>query len=289
VQGPDEWKRYNPAAATSAALHYVSNGGLRRFAEASDGGNDPQLGGQLAKFEVLSAALSTDATAPALALVKSAPRGRQVLWISDQNGGRQRETTKGRLISRPTWGHSSDHVLVAVDGVLRQVSRDTDVEVLFGQGTDVPHIDAIRAIRLSLDGTRLALIAGDGADARAYLGLVQRNADNGAPTLRDLRLVNTKILKVQDIAWSGPTTMVAAGQAADGAAAVAEVSVDGAILTVSPRTGLKNGALSVAATPLVELAPLLFVESGGQLYQGGRSTWSLQTDLVGVRAPFYPG
>jgi hypothetical protein len=282
VQGSEQWMRYNPTAEPVGSLYYTSKGALRRFAEGGDVGPDPQLGGRVAQSGVVSAALSTDGVG--LALVKQASGGRQTLWIGGAEGG-LRPTISGRTISRPSWGHGRDAVFVAVDGMLYQVDQEARaLQVAFPQHRS---FGPIRAIRLSLDGARIALIAGDGPAARAYVGLLQPPTDGPVPVLRDLRPVLGPIGRMQDIGWSGPTVVMVGGQGADGTALVHEMSVDGAMTTESPRTGLRTAALAIAATPSSGAVP--FVASAGLLYQGGLRTWSPLPDIVDVRAPFYPG
>jgi hypothetical protein len=295
VQDSTHWTRYNPTAGTFAPLFYVHKGALRKL---PDRPGDPaesradKLGGAVARSGVNSAAVATNEAG--LALVKSAPGG-QALWLG-QLSGELRRVRAARSISRPTWGGGQDGVLVAIDGRLHQADLSGAVRpVTIGAG--VPK-GPIRAVRLSFDGTRLAFIAGDGAAARAYVGLIQREGDGTAPVLRDARPVHAPLAKVQnaplmakvqDIGWSGPTIVAVAGQEADGTPIVREISVDGALEADSLRIGLRPSPITLAATPLAGSPQVKFVESDGQLYQSGVRQWSVVTEVNDVQVPFYPG
>jgi hypothetical protein len=242
---------------------------------------------------VISVAVSTDETG--LALVKAAGAGRQSLWIGELSGA-GRVVKSGRVISRPTWGAGQDAVLVAIDGVLHEVSMTGEVaRVSFAQAASA---GPVRAVRLSLDGTRLALVAGDGAQAKAYVGLIQQAQDGSPPVLRDVREVHAPLAKVQnaplmakvqDIGWSGPAVVAVAGQEANSEPTVREISVDGGLETGSARTGLRPGPVTLAVTPLTGSPQVRYVESGRQLYQGGVRTWTPFSDIPDVQSPCYPG
>jgi hypothetical protein len=280
VQGAEHWNRYNAAEGPSQPLYYLSKGGLARFAERGGSAGTPP-GGDAARSGVLSAAIAADDGG--VALVKQATGNRQTLWIG--SGDDVSPTVTGRVLSRPTWGYGHDAVLVAVDGQLRLVDQQLRVrKVQMPKG-----LGAIRAIRLAPDGARLALVAGAGADAKAYVGLFLKPADGADPVLRDLRRLTVPIAKIQDIGWSEatPATVAVAGQGADNSALVREVSVDGAVPSESNRSGLGAGPVSLATSQRVGTVP--FVESGGNLYQGGLRTWTPQADIANARAPFYPG
>jgi hypothetical protein len=287
VQGADRWTSYNPIAQTSVALFYISRGGLRRFNEVAARGAapDPQVGGAIARAGVRSAALSGDGAG--MALVKSAAGGLQTLWVGDPQGD-LRATRSGHQVSRPTWGHSSEKVLAAVDGVLYEVDQLGRVQPVVVMPPRP--LGPIRAIRLAVDGTRLALVAGDDAGAGAYLGLFQQSTATSRPTLRALRRLPTTVPRLQDIGWSEPTKVVVAGQGLDGTPQVHEMTVDGAHETVTPRTGLRAARLTIAASPQTrQTFPLLYVEAGGHLYQANLRIWADQADIPDVHSPFYPG
>lgn len=281
VQGLEHWGRYNAADGPTQPLYYVSKGALHRLGERENSA-EGMPGGEAARGGVLSGAISSDGVG--VALVKQAANGKQTLWIGEAEGPMS-PTVTGTSITRPTWGYGNGAVLVSVDGVLYRVDQT-------GTARKVPlqraGLGPIRALRLASEGVRLALVVGDGTNARAYVGLLQPT-DNGPPTLRDLREVRVPIAQVQDIGWSEttPATVMIAGQGADGSALVREVSIDGAVESESTRTGLLPGRLWLATSQRQDTVS--FVESGKQLYQGGLRTWSRQPDVVEGRAPFYPG
>jgi hypothetical protein len=287
VQGLEHWGRYNAMEGPSQQLYYVSKGVLRRHGEVETS-VDTIPGGKDATSGVLTAAVSLDGLG--VAVVKQASAGRQALWIGAAQGPLQQAslgpaTLYGRSISRPTWGHGHGGVLVSVDGVLYRVDRGGAASKVSAPGIRGP----IRAIRLAPDGARLAVVIGDGAGAKAYVGLLQPVADSAVPILRDLRPLVVPVARIQDVGWSfdTPGTVLVAGQGADNSALVREASVDGAVTSETSRTGLPQGALWLATSPLEGTAT--FVESGRQLYQIGSRRWTRLPEIVDGRAPFYPG
>jgi hypothetical protein len=237
----------------------------------------------VANSGVLSAAIATDETA--VALVKQGAGGRQTLWIGDAARGVS-PSISGTELSRPTWGYQHDAVLIAVDGRLHRVDQAAHHRPVTVVGRLAGRI---RSVRLSPEGARLALVAGTGAQARAYVGLYIPPTEDSPPILRDLREVQVPIAQVQDIGWSEttPATVAVAGQGSSGSAIVREASVDGVLADEDPRTGLPPGVpLSLAASARSGSVP--FVGSGGGLYQRGLRSWTRQ-DVADVKAPFYPG
>lgn len=288
VQAPALWTSYNPASRSNAPLYYISGGRLARLDEFSQPETSEEvdkLGGDAAKSGVLSAALSNDDAA--LAIVKSENDGRQALWIGPKDGPLKRTSLVGRAVSRPTWGYGSDSALVTVDGALWQVPKD-------GQPARVkiqePVANAqILAIRLSLDGVRLAFIARSGSTVNAYVGLLQPATNSGPPVLKEARTMSAAIPQASDIGWASLTHVVVVGQDQTGAAAVQEAAIDRSSDNAVPTTGLRAQASTVAAVPLIDAGPYMYIAAGGQLYQRGQRSWTPQIELPEVQAPFYPG
>jgi hypothetical protein len=294
VQDAGNWTRYNPHGHKPTSLYYLTKGGLKRFVDQA-GNNQAQpppeaFGGVIARTGVVSAAVSLDETA--LALVKG-PAGSQTLYLGDITG-KAKAVATGAAIGRPSWGGSQDAVLVPIDGTIHQVEVTGNVVRLPLPGLAAP----VRAVRASLDGTRIALVAGDGANARAYVGLIDRTQDAAAPVISNLRLLRSRqgktpdtplIARIQDIGWSGPTTLSVAGQEADGTSAVRSVTIDAALEPGPVRTGLRPGPVTLAVSPLTSTPQTEYAEVAGQLYQGGQRSWSPLTSLTDVQRPFYPG
>ncbi len=283
IQGPEHWERYNAAVGPSQPLYYVRGGALVRFGERENSAEELP-GGDMAKSGVISAAISTDDTG--VALVRQETGNRQTLWIG--TGQNVVRAVTGRSISRPTWGYGHDAVLAVVDGQLYRIDQNPAARKVTVRAP--APIGPIRSIRLSPEGARLALVAGNGAQAKVYVGLLQpQTGDGGGPVLRDLRQVTVPIASVQDVGWSEdtPVTVAVAGQGAGGLALVRKANIDGGEAPETNWSGLKAAPVLLATSHRVGTIP--FVESGGGLYQGGLRTWTLQSDIADARSPFYPG
>jgi hypothetical protein len=155
---------------------------------------------------------------------------------------------------------------------------------------DVPaSVGRLVGLRVSRDGTRVALIAGDdAASRRGYVGTVEQNGD-------DLRITKVRVLaadvtEVADIAWENGTTLVVLGRFADFEEPLPlRLSVDGStavdlvrLAGLGRRTPLSLAAadgrpLLLAATEPDGRRAVLRDQGGGlvRLFDGG--------------LPFYPG
>jgi hypothetical protein len=294
VQNAGDWTKYNPHGGVSSTLFYLHKGALKKVVDQIGSPREPTpdtLGGPLARSGVSAAAISLDESA--FAMVKG-PVGKQILYLGDLRSGTVHQAMSAASIGRPTWGGSQDAVLAPVDGKLYQVDTAGDSVRL----DTPPSLGPVRAVRASLDGTRVALIAGDGDAARAFVGLIDRTQDSTDPAIRDLRVLRAPqakvqdsplIARIQDIGWSGPTTVTVGGVEADGSPQVRSLTIDGALEPGPARTGLRTGAVTLAVSPLIGAPQVEYVEVAHQLYQGGQRSWSPLTSLSDVQEPFYPG
>ncbi len=177
----------------------------------------------------------------------------------------------GTSVGRPSWTPDGSEVWTVVDGrPVRAVRGGTsaDAAVVAPVGLDTTPLMGlapVTALRMSPDGTTLALVTG----GRVVLATVVRDAGGGA------RLGAVRVLRpgpagealdgVLDVTWSQTGRLVAVGSAAGHPVQLA--SADGLDLDDGPTTNLTPPVTSVAAAPD---RPTLVVDQGG--------LWSLPAD-----------
>lgn len=139
--------------------------------------------------------------------------------------------------------------------------------------------DAVRALKVARDGSRVAVVVGDDEQSRLLLGRVVREGDTVRaeaflPLATDLELVT-------DVAWRDADRLVVLGRGKRGATLPYLVDADGTRMTP---TGSVGGMESVAAAPG---SPTLAGIQDGQVW---RSPDELSWQVVGQGSdPVYPG
>lgn len=275
LQQLNDWRDFSADGPFVPTGYFVRRGAVWRT-------NNTPLPGPAGRtsFGAVSVAVSTDQKA--VAAVARGADGRQVLWIGAP-GSLRRAVTAGSL-TRPTFGGGSGEVWTVRDGrdVLLVPSNSAAVRV------DVPGIGkvgSIRALRLSRDGSRVALVAGARGGERLWVGVVIR--ESGSVTIDRLRELEVGDTPVSDVSWADSLSLVAlAGRPKDSSLFTVEVSnVTGSRRVAT--TGLPAPPTAVAAGPAL---PLLTV-AAGTLWSTPASdqTWSPATESGVASAPTYPG
>lgn len=273
LQERAEWAAYDPAGPREqpSAL-YVDAGRLERLegsvprSEATTGqlGVDAAVASpSSARVALLSrsdagAVVRTGVLAGPFTTVATLPDVSSMSWGSGQRG---------------LWLVSGGEVLLVPDGGTPQT-----VPVAAPDGR-------LSVLRVSRDGARAAVVIGEGADRRLYVGRVE-TAESG-PRIAGLRSVAPQLTDVADVAWETGTTLVALGRLGTTNRLPVRVAVDGSRVDPVRTLGLDGEAESVAAAagqPLVIGArldgrPTLLVEDAGLFRaEPGQGT-----------APAYPG
>jgi Lipoprotein LpqB beta-propeller domain/Sporulation and spore germination len=188
-----------------------------------------------------------------------------------------------RHLESPTWDRAGrlwvidqrrgGSAIVVVDTKLR--SQEISAPSIVGPSLTV------KAIAVSEDGTRLALVTED-PDGRseAQIATVSRTGD--VLSLDRLRPLAPGLSSTEDIAWRGPAELVILGTEQNGQPQPYLVSVDGSQL--APQ-GTVEKPLSVTAT---RNRPILVGTGSKELWeQSGGGTWE-RVDQ-NIAAPRYPG
>jgi hypothetical protein len=103
-------------------------------------------------------------------------------------------------------------------------------------------------VRVSPDGSRIALVIAQGAASRLWVGGINPAASGQQVT--DLRPVTGTDVTVRDAGWSDGSTLVYVGTSGNGRLGVWTVLVDGSNATALGTNNLPGGApKSIAVTP----------------------------------------
>src|SRR5262249_21829116 len=130
--------------------------------------------------------------------------GSQVLYVGAP--GSLRSTVSGATLSRPTWGSEVHEVWTVRDGrEVLQVTPDGHASHV-----DIPQqqVGPIRALSLSRDGARDAVVAGPAGREQLLIGVVARDPDSGSAQIRGLRPLDFGDSPVSDVSWSDAGTVI---------------------------------------------------------------------------------
>ncbi|TDC30581.1 hypothetical protein E1211_23945 [Micromonospora sp. 15K316] len=211
-----------------------------------------------ANRNVVSAGLARAEEQILAALVVTAPGGKQRLSVGTGRGP-VTSFAKGKehkAIGQPVWLRSSDPRrplgLVVADGRLYRFDGEAQMTQIV---LNLPP-GAVTAVAASLDGQRIALIAG-GALYVAAINLV----DGGGVTVGPSRRVSTSLTGLSAVDWGDENRLIVAGSAAR--PAIYDISVDGVLqspLTADTRAKVTH----LSAYPV---NPTVQVPSGALMYE----------------------
>jgi hypothetical protein len=276
LQQLSDWRAFDPnGLSVSASAYYVRGGAVWTTDDAAL----PGPAGR-ATFKALSVAGSTDQRSVA---VVSSSGGRQVLYVGPPD--KLRPTVSGSSLTRPTWGPATREVWTVRDG------RDVVLAPLGGQATRIAlptdALGHIRALSLSRDGSRIAIVAGPAGREVLWIGVVGR--ENGAIQVNGLRRLDVGDDPVSDVSWSDAVTLIALTRAGEQDSSLYSVDADGASTgQIISTSGLPGPPAAVAAAPSL---PLLAI-AAGSLWRTPTAgeAWTKVVDRPGTEsAPAYPG
>jgi hypothetical protein len=195
----------------------------------------------------------------------------------------------GTTMTRPSWTPDGSEVWTVVDGQPVRAVRSGDSSLptpVALDSTPLAGLGPITTLRLSPDGTKVALVAG----GRVVIATVVRDAAGGARfgAVRVLRPAPAaeSLAGVLDVTWAQTDRLVAVGSAPGHPIQLA--SADGLDLDDGPTTNLTPPLTAVAAAPD---RPTLVVDQGGlwSLPSGGGDVWSSVPGGSNTSVPAYPG
>jgi hypothetical protein len=139
---------------------------------------------------------------------------------------------------------------------------------------------AIRELRVSRDGTRVAVVARSGRGTELLIGRVATTSD-GALRLEAFRAPDPTLTDVAHVTWADANTVLVLGRSAGGARIPWLVDIDGANPGPLTTSGLTSYD-AVAGAP----GQAVLAESGGEIYQAAHGLW---TPVGHGHEPAYPG
>jgi hypothetical protein len=290
--GVSELSAFDPAGLSAARQIYGLSQG--RMVKVSANTVAP-VSGVFGKQELDASSLAVDSTALQAAVVsgdRHTVRVAPLLPSSDQNPAASTVWyAGGSNLIRPAWDESGRLWLIddAPSGAkLTVVGPDLVAHrsVVSGvTGQDV------RALRVSRDGTRLAVVVGTGAGSSVVVARIVRRPNGSVIRVdRAYTLQNPyqQLTHIVDVGWVAPASLsVLAGSEARRLLPYI-VSIDGS--EIVPSTGLPNiGARVITSSPNPEV-PLVVGSSSGALWlRRSDLRWGLISVSDRVWRPTYPG
>jgi hypothetical protein len=265
-----DFARYEAPTVRDPQLYFIDNGSVHD----ANGAEVPGLAGN-GPPHLTSVALAQVAPSSSLLRVAatSGPPSQSQLFIGLTGAALHETALRGRL-SRPAWAPGLDEAWIADGGTLYRVDGSRaevrTVPITLASGT-APGV--IKAVRLSPDGSRIALvIAVGGGTAQIWIGVVARTQT--AVQVSGLTPISPADKVVSDVAWGGPCTLDAIGHDLRPVykPSVFTVLCDGSGWTQPSDEGIGNlpqgGASSITALPDAPVS----VAAGGAVWVSAGST-----------------
>jgi hypothetical protein len=290
--GVNELSAYDPAGLSAARQIYgISQGRMVRVSAntvAPVSGVFGQPGLDASSLAVDSRALKAAVVSADRHTVRVAP----LLPSSEQNPEASTVWyTGGHNLIRPAWDESGRLWLIddAPSGA-RLIVVGPD---LMARHFVVPRVTGqdVRALRVSRDGTRLALVVGTGLDSSVVVARIVRRPSGSVIRVDrayTLRNPYQNLTHIVDVGWVAPASLsVLAGSEARRLLPYI-VSVDGS--EILPSTGLPNiGARVIASSPNPEVPLVVGSASGALWLRKSDLRWGLISVSERVWRPTYPG
>ena len=272
-----DWQTFDPdALPVNTGAYYLRDGALYTM----DGARAPGPVGQ-GDYALSSIAVSlTSDSSPAQRLAGVSLRSGQASLYVGQVDGPLTVRLHARTLLAPTWDNVFDEVWTVRDGRLVRVPRRGQPAPVDAQSLD--SLGPVRVLRLSRDGTRVAVVAG--SPSRLYIARVARN--NSRVAVENPVNVAPSLPDVEDVSWASATTLLVLARGEGDDRMLRNVSVDGAVIANETKVGLPGPPVAVAAAPNLPS----IVRSDGSLWQrtGDRWTNLIRGRTVEGTAPTYP-
>jgi hypothetical protein len=290
--GINELSAFDPAGLSAARQIYGIN--HSRMVRVNANTVAP-VSGVFGKRGLDASSLAVDSTALQAAVVsgdRHTVRVAPLLPSSDQNPAASTVWyTGGRNLIRPAWDENGRLWLIdnAPSGA-RLIVVGPD---LVAHHYAVPRVTGqdVRALRVSRDGTRLAVVVGTGARSSVVVARIVRQPNGSVIRVdRAYTLQNPyqRLTHVVDVGWVAPAALsVLAGSEARGLLPYI-VSIDGS--EIVPSTGLPNiGARVITSSPNPEVPLVVGSASGALWLRRSDLRWGQIPVPERVWKPTYPG
>jgi hypothetical protein len=273
-----DWRGFDPdGLSLSTPGYFIKNGAVWTTGDAPLAGPAGRAG-----YGATAVAVSTNGRS--LAVLRRSNDGGHALVVG--SAAALRPAVTGRMLTAPTWASTVREVWTVQDGreVVLVPTRGGATRVVAALGTYGP----VRALRLSRDGSRVAVVAGSPGRERLRVGVVIRN-NNGSVRIERLRELDVGELPVSDVSWSDSLTLVALVRAGQQDSTLYTIGIDGLSGSrLVSTSGLPGPPSAVAAAPAL---PLLAI-SADALWRlpAANEKWTPVSRRAGPdAAPAYPG
>lgn len=272
------WSGYDPEApGSSASCYVVHEGRVSRIANDRVVAVAGAAGAAGAGLRLPAVSLDNEQVAAV-----SADRRRLLIGRLAANTTLEQAAVTTGQFSAPSWDRSGDLWVVdkATGRLLMRAKRpDRFAEVA------VPRLAAgpLTAVRVSHDGSRIALVVGSGETGRLYVGGIVRAASGAVERVSAVYEVRPDLTGVRAVSWADAGGLTVLGRLGDAASAPLQLAVDG--FSVDEGVTAQQGLAAVASAPGL---PLLAATSSGLVQQWDPSGVGWQP-LGPGRDPVYPG
>jgi hypothetical protein len=246
--------------------------GKGRLVTGDDGKPVPGPLGLGESYDLTSVAVAAASAADAYYVAACIGTGsQQTFWIGQTETGLRRTVVPSGPLTRPSWAAGLHEAWVANGATLYRVSGPRAVSKV---PATLPSGDRIAALRLSPDGSRIAMILqGPTGYAQLWIGAVVRTGPAGGKS--SVRIASPQPImppsyQLSDVAWDDNMTLWVVGTDASQRKShgIWSVTVDGANMQEQSSAGLPQGADSIATGSGV----LPWVSAGGYVFELG-SDW----------------
>jgi hypothetical protein len=199
----------------------------------------------------------------------SGPPGDSWLWVGTVGHRLYRTTVHGRL-SRPAWSPGGRDLWIGDGGDLYEVSPRGSATLVQTSGAGGRTDGRISAVRVSPEGSRLAVVLTTAADSSQLLiGAIVRGPN--AVHVDGLTPVSPQDVVITDAAWNDELKLFAIGRdVAIGDAGVYELEVDGSLWIARGTGNLPQAPDSITVTYRAPAA----VSVGGTVWKQRGGSWT---------------
>lgn len=191
--------------------------------------------------------------------------------------GSQRLVLRGENLTRPSfdlsgWVWTVDNSqgtrVMAIDagsgGAGNEATREISADWL-GDRT-------VSALRISRDGTRAAIVAGEGGSTHLYLSGVIRDSE-GVPRGLGTPVRLEPGVPISDVTWYSDEELVVAAPSPDQPVEAQVVGLDGSLMTLKPLLGMTGFSSGPGDTPI-------YAETAEAVHALAGSTWRSQAGMA---------
>jgi hypothetical protein len=260
-----DWQSYDAEVLPASAQLYVVRAGA---VWTGDGKRVPDAAGK-GWYALNSVAVSLDGSKMAGV---SHRQPKDELFVGP-TGKPLNKRFSAHSLTPPTWGGQSGEVWTVRDGTdVISVPADGDGQAVKIPAPTVSKYAPIQELRLSRDGTRVALI---GRGGRLYVGRVSRNADN--TTIDGLHQLAVGHLGFTTVSWADGDEVIGLAPNSSSSVVPWEIAIDGSSTQSDDIDTLPASPNAVAAAA----NQLTTVVAKNELWYYERTTWARTTSPGG--------